>query len=673
MKLLTTLAAALFCLLLSAQKPPSFELQNEHNSATSVLFSPNGKLIIGSETGKIFLWNPETKNLDNYFEDEKGIIINMACSPDGEILATGGKSDEIYVWSTTKGIVMRKLKGHKGLISSLAISHDGKYLASGGQDKTVIIWNIQTGERFHEFDDHNKSISTLSFAHKTNHLAVGDYEGVIKIYDTDNKVIDRKFNPKAGRIRSIEFAPNDQYLVSGQDDKTVKIWDLNFGACKHTLEGHKKEVYATTFSPDGRYIASSDLNNQLLIWDLKTQEIVHDIHGFYKLLSLSFSYDGKYLASADFEAKAEIFDISSLKINEDNALNIVASRNSGVVNAAPSIEITQPIASRGETYLHSEKYLKVKGKVECQAGLFLLLVNGTEVEVDAQGYFEKDVLIPYLESELIVKAIDREKQVKETSIQVNRPLQKGDVLANRIRQGRDYALIIGTNEYESLNNLVNPIPDAEAIEKELKERYGFTTELLRNPSMKEILLAIRKYSTMQFNDQDQLFIFFAGHGTFDQASNQGYLVCSDSEEDDIVRLSYLSYERSKASFDGIPCQHIFLVIDACFGGTFGQSAHRGNEDADVNINEFINRKMKYKTRHYLTSGGKEYVSDGRPGEHSPFTRHFLEALRNNGGADKVLTQSELQIYVEKNPTQPHFGEFGSNEPGSDFLFIVNQE
>ncbi len=102
------------------------------------------------------------------------------------------------------------------------------------------------------------------------------------------------------------------------------------------------------------------------------------------------------------------------------------------------------------------------------------------------------------------------------------------------------------------------------------------------------------------------------------------------------------------------------------------SAHRGAPEqyADISTDEFVERKLKYKTRLYLTSGGKEYVPDGRPGFHSPFARRFIESLRHYGGADGVLTTSEIMQFVEKVNPQPRFGEFGNNEPGSDFILVV---
>ena len=79
-----------------------------------------------------------------------------------------------------------------------------------------------------------------------------------------------------------------------------------------------------------------------------------------------------------------------------------------------------------------------------------------------------------------------------------------------------------------------------------------------------------------------------------------------------------------------------------------------------------------KTRKYITSGGKDYVSDGIQGHHSPFVRKILEALRSYGGSDGILTLSELLARLEGIEPEPRSSEFGDNEPGSSFLFIAKQ-
>jgi uncharacterized caspase-like protein len=249
--------------------------------------------------------------------------------------------------------------------------------------------------------------------------------------------------------------------------------------------------------------------------------------------------------------------------------------------------------------------------------------------------------------------------------------------APRARTGKDYALLIATNTYDEWSGLTNPVPDAEAIEDELKNYYGFETELITNPTKAGIIAALKKYKNQtKFADDDQLFIFFAGHGTFVDDFREGYLISKNSLKNDPDASTYLSHSQLRNVIDQIPCRHIFLVIDACFGGTFDEKiARRGDGEKDyaeaTNL-EFIDRKMRFQTRQFLTSGGKEYVPDGRPGQHSPFARRFLEALRSYGGNDGILTIARILSYIERVTPEPRRGEWGGNEPGSDFLFITKR-
>ena len=54
-----------------------------------------------------------------------------------------------------------------------------------------------------------------------------------------------------------------------------------------------------------------------------------------------------------------------------------------------------------------------------------------------------------------------------------------DVLLE-VSQRRDYALLFATDVYDEWEDLSNPVYDATAIEKELREKYGFETELVLN-------------------------------------------------------------------------------------------------------------------------------------------------------------------------------------------------
>lgn len=237
----------------------------------------------------------------------------------------------------------------------------------------------------------------------------------------------------------------------------------------------------------------------------------------------------------------------------------------------------------------------------------------------------------------------------------------------------DYALIIATNDYKDWTDLVNPVNDAKAIATELQESYGFKVEAIYNPTKSEMVTKIREYAKKNYGPDDQLFIFIAGHGQFDEIGKDGYIVAKDSKLNDDTYDTYVPFSVLRTTIDNNPAKHVFLTMDVCFGGTFDQAIAKRGDDrdqmyTDIPQAEYISKKLKFKTRMYMTSGGKQYVPDGRPGKHSPFASKFLEALRGYGGTYRVLTASKIWLSVETAKPEPKFGTFGDNEPGSEFVF-----
>lgn len=236
---------------------------------------------------------------------------------------------------------------------------------------------------------------------------------------------------------------------------------------------------------------------------------------------------------------------------------------------------------------------------------------------------------------------------------------------------KDYILLFATDKYDNWDDLVNPVHDARAIAKELKEKYGFQVDLVENPTVEQIWEKLREYNERKFSPQDQLMIFFAGHGHFDESFGEGYVVARNSLNNDLSRTTYLSHNRLRGVINNISCNHILLTMDVCFGGTLDPiiARSRGAKDNEASTVQILARKWSHRTRKYLTSGGKEYVSDGVADKHSPFAGQLIESLRSLGGEDRILTLTELQANLEKLKQLPRFGSFGNDEPLSDFVFI----
>jgi uncharacterized caspase-like protein len=248
-----------------------------------------------------------------------------------------------------------------------------------------------------------------------------------------------------------------------------------------------------------------------------------------------------------------------------------------------------------------------------------------------------------------------------------------------VAKGKDYALFFATGTYadKGFAELANPVRDAETLAGTLAEKYGFERpEVVANPKYVQILETLKRYKERQYADGDQLFIFFAGHGVYDEDVRDGFLAAADSLSDAVPGSgNLLQFSNLRAIADNIPCKHVFLVIDACFSGTFdlrvAQAESRAGPDPDIKKpeQEYVQAKMRYRTRKFLTSGRKETVSDGLPGEHSPFARALLEMLRDYSDRGRLLTFRKMIADLVQARPEPCSGTFGHDDPGSDFIFL----
>lgn len=259
---------------------------------------------------------------------------------------------------------------------------------------------------------------------------------------------------------------------------------------------------------------------------------------------------------------------------------------------------------------------------------------------------------------------------------------KGLVLApdapeTAVRKGMDHAYLFGTNEYQhhqarrGFPTLNNAVDDAKAFAEELKSVYGFDTQVYANCTEQQMMSVLKSISRHHFEDGEQVLLFFSGHGMFDPATRQGYIVPNDGDPENLDG-SCVPYGTLKTMVDGYDCKHVLVVLDVCHAGTFDDAvATKGGPEmyGQVSAGELMQRKLRFMTRQYLTSGGNVEVSDGQKGAHSPFMFQVLEALDRHAG-EGILSFQRLCAEVESvRTTTPQTGYFSRHDPRGDFLFV----
>lgn len=361
--------------------------------------------------------------------------------------------------------------------------------------------------------------------------------------------------------------------------------------------------------------------------------------------------------------------------------NLRISEIRTVDGTGPQITLLEPRLDGSVKARFSERHQIIKGKVYDVSGPVTLMINHQPITVSPQGIFTASLTLPDGITEIQIVAKDVFENTSQSDFQMeyiqDQPLmysysaptaeptqsrnQKENTFTAPVRKGKNYLLLIGVNKYDNWTPLHNAVKDCRDISGTLTSHYQFEQEnvitLFNEEASRENILETFESLQEMLSEDDNLLIYYAGHGYYDEASELGYWVPVNARLNkipDFIRNSTIhDYLRT------INTKHTFLIADACYAGSLF-ATYRGhlNENA--------------KSRWAFTSGDIEKVWDGQPGQNSPFARYLIRYLRNN--TDKTIQAKQLidavSVAVERNTAQTPQGSSlrRAGDEGGVFVF-----
>ena len=352
-----------------------------------------------------------------------------------------------------------------------------------------------------------------------------------------------------------------------------------------------------------------------------------------------------------------------------NLKSISASESDPAGKGTPVIDIVSPMAVRGGDFVSSDPEMDLIGQITSSLDVSFVTVNSKMAEINEKGIFTYPVRLDPGENRFTVVVGDSEKNITEKDILItyNPPVLS---LADRIAaESRYYGLIIGIDQYidETIPDLDNPVRDAERIYDALVSNYAFEEEnilLLKDPTRGDLIQALDDLAHIVTSD-DNLLIFYAGHGWWDEEANIGYWLPSDAESH--VKTNWFRNSALVDYLKEIDTRHTLLITDACFGGSIfkTRAAFPSREKAYEKLYELPSRKA-------MTSGTLTEVPD-----RSSFTRFLVERLNENNDAyisSEQLYSSFRIAVINNSDAIPQYGEIGNvGDQGGDFIFIRKKE
>jgi hypothetical protein len=358
----------------------------------------------------------------------------------------------------------------------------------------------------------------------------------------------------------------------------------------------------------------------------------------------------------------------------------------------PSIQIVDPdlVLTRSSSSISlavTAKERSIVGRVEAPAGLLSLVVNEVEEEIDDDGFFESQVRVRRVGTQVEIVAIDQQGKRTRRSFLLRRASSQADAgwkaepVKLRTRDtgvdfGRYHALVIGNGNYPNMPNLMTSRVDALAVSKALQDQYGFRVKTIIDGDRYAILSALNELRE-KLREDDNLIVYYAGHGEYDKQNDRGYWLPVDAAPDDTT--NWIPNQAITDMVNAMRAKHVLLIADSCYSGALTESSiPRVDEDIDTKaLASWQNLMVNKRSRTALTSGGLAPVMDGGGGEHSVFARAFIDILEKNddvldgrrlyeGLSARVTYKARLRSFQQEPQYAPI--RFGGHEAG-DFFFV----
>lgn len=625
-------------------------------------FSLNGETLLAGGGNKIDQRFANTGQLVKIKSIDDVNDINDIDFISDDTVCISNNGNDVLLYDLNNDLAFNRLKGHEKKVTSISVNIDKQEIFSSSMDKTTILWNYRESKMIRQFKDHSEYVLATAVHNRSGFFASCGADGVVNIYDVNgNKIFSKKIS--TGWLWSLDFHPDGRHLSVGGDNLVYMISNFETPtpnvAESLIVDG---KGYSLRFSPDGKFIAVGTTERYLYLVDWKNNKVQVEKKTSSGIVSdIEFDPDGKSMVTSHSEMKGFLkWDLRGLNILPSKYVKNYSD------NIPPQIFVSNPARITEERVIVYTDIIKLQGTVIDESGVFKVSVNAVSAPVSENGTFSLYVPLSYSETPITIEAQDVNKNVSIKRFTVIRKDAAGS--AYDAAKAKNHLLVIGINEYKNWRPLYNAVNDANAIAGTLSGLYNFNfsdaTILLDSQATKNnIYTTLRSYAE-KVGPNDNLMIYFSGHGYFDKVLNEGYWIPVDAQKN--AAGDFLSNSDILKIIRSINSQHTLLIADACFSGSMFNESSRG----------FTENAEKFRSRWGFTSGRLEAVSDGEIGKNSPFAQALLEFLRTNTN-DRTAISEIVQYVKMKVPNDANQTPIGSSlknvgDEGGEFIFYKRQ-
>ena len=231
-------------------------------------------LVIGTEEGKLILWEIATGRLSTSSASHLQGISQLCITPGNDYILSGSDDATLFVWSFAKLVSFRTSDGafgnddagnsptvtfsnHREPITALACGHSRpstNFAVSASSDSTCYMWHIETGDILRTILLPT-SPTSVAIDPVDRALYFGDSAGGISFVDVFSTTVQEQKSGQSSTLMPLQIKDKDRWGPTG---------DIG-------------EIHCLTLSYDGTALLSGHVNGIVVQWDVAKRRMASEI------------------------------------------------------------------------------------------------------------------------------------------------------------------------------------------------------------------------------------------------------------------------------------------------------------------------------------------------------------------------------------------------------------
>jgi WD40 repeat protein len=294
------------------------------------------QIATANRDGSVVIWDAETGEPEGdplVPGNRSAFVTRVAFVPGADALAVSGSGGFVEAFDLITGARLASYRGHRGIVVDLAASPEGDQLLTAGGDGTARLWDFS--QRVFAVRA-RAAVFGVDFDSTGERLLFAD--GRVAIVDAETGKELPGIERTGVAVFGAAFSPDDSLIATGQTGGTVALWDAERLERVQPTMKMAEDPFAVDWSADGSRLLAATFETAPQVFDPANGEVVQQLPRVGDFIfDAQISPDGRRAAIVSGANHVPIFDVETgervgrLEGHDDRVDHVAYSRDAGTI------------------------------------------------------------------------------------------------------------------------------------------------------------------------------------------------------------------------------------------------------------------------------------------------------------------------------------------------------